>query len=480
MHDDTVMRNLARDSLYDVPPLKALAYAAPVLGSYFFYIPMWSILPGVYAKYFGLKLTAIAAVVLLVRLFDGFSDLTVGYLSDRHRAAGGSRKPWVIAGGIGVITACYFLFIPARPVTTTYYLLASLAYFLAYAVGEIPHLTWGSELTPEYQQRARVYGARNVLSKIGISAFYALPLLPLFASPDYTPQVLQFAVYAGAVMMVAGLLWALFGAPDGVPVEPVHDDSLASVVHSIKRSKPLLIYFAGVSCGSLCYGMWFSLNYIYLDSYLGAGRSVALMLLIATALATLTTPLWVALIARTSKSTAWAVGIALFCLQLLATLLIRPGAPTWLVFLPLLLANLCFTANDVAVVSSMGDLVDYGKLKFHVDRGATYFAILNLLFKIGLGIGGGLAIGIAGLFGFSSTDQVHSTNSILGLKFGFVGLPLLCALAALVFVLRMPINRHRHRVIQRRLESRTLREMAAASTAGKAILTAAPRAIGDL
>lgn len=41
-----------------------IAYAAPVTGGYFFYIPMWSILPGIYAKYFGLPLTSIAAVVL--------------------------------------------------------------------------------------------------------------------------------------------------------------------------------------------------------------------------------------------------------------------------------------------------------------------------------------------------------------------------------------------------------------------------------
>lgn len=431
-----------------------LAYAAPVLGSYFFYIPMWSILPGVYAKYFGLSLTSVAAVVLFVRLFDGVSDLTVGYLSDRHRAAGGSRKPWVIAGGLGTILASYFLLIPPTPTTATYYLVCSLAYFLAFAIAEIPHLTWGSELTLDYQQRAQVYGARNILSKLGISAFYALPLLPVFASTDYTPQVLQVAVLAGALMTMAGLAWTLLVAPVGFAVPSVREDSPRLLFQSVFRSKPLLLYFAAATCGALCYGMWYGLLYIYLDSYLGMGGRVAIMLLLATVLATLTTPLWLKLIQKTSKATAWAIGISLFGIQLLGTLWISPGDPWWLAFLLVLFANLCFTANDVAAVSAMGDIVDYGKLKFHVDRGATYFAIVNLIFKVGLGLGGGLALGIAGTFGFSTSDAIHSSSSIWGLKLAFIALPACFALACLFLVTRTPINRQRHRIIQRRIESR--------------------------
>ena len=38
---------------------KILAYAAPAAGSFFFYTPMWSILPAVYVKHFGLELSAV-------------------------------------------------------------------------------------------------------------------------------------------------------------------------------------------------------------------------------------------------------------------------------------------------------------------------------------------------------------------------------------------------------------------------------------
>jgi glycoside/pentoside/hexuronide:cation symporter, GPH family len=421
---------------------------------------MWSILPGMYAKYFGLSLTSVAGVVLLIRLFDGASDLTVGYLSDRRRAGGGSRKPWVIAGGLGTLAACYFLLLPPTPATTRYYLLASLAYFAAFAIGEIPHLAWGNELTLDYHRRAGVFGARNILSKLGISGFYALPLLPIFASSEYNPQVLRAALLIGSLVMVSALAWALFGAPAGVALEPTRQDRPRLLLQSILRSKPLLLYFSAIGCGALSYGMWYGLVFTYLDSYLHLGTYAPLLFLVGTVVGTLTTPMWLKLIHRSSKSISWVIGLGCFLLQFLWTWRMSPSDPWWLAFVPIVLANLCFTANDIAALSIMGDVVDYGTLKFGVDRGATYFAISNLIFKIGLGVGGGLALGIAGQFGFSASDILHSAASIWGLRLGFIILPAGCALLCLLLALRTPLHPHRHRIIQRRLESRLVRAAA--------------------
>jgi Na+/melibiose symporter-like transporter len=203
--------------------------------------------------------------------------------------------------------------------------------------------------------------------------------------------------------------------------------------------------------------MWYGLLYIYLDGYLGVGNRIALMLLVATVASTLTTPLWITLIRKTSKATAWVIGLSLFCLQLLCMLFLGQGDPNWMVFALVFIAHLCFTANDVAAVSALGDIVDYGKLKFHVDRGATYFALLALIFKVGLGLGGGLSLGIAGTFGFRAAEMIHTASSIWSLKLGFIVLPACCALLCLLLVARTPINRQRHRIIQRRLESRLMR-----------------------
>jgi GPH family glycoside/pentoside/hexuronide:cation symporter len=439
----------------EVSKMKAAAYAAPCMGGYFFYIPMWSILPGIYARYFGLELTAIAAVVLFIRLFDGVIDLAIGYGSDWHRSRGGSRKPWVVVGGLGTIAACYFLFQPPLPATPTYYLVCSMVYFLAFMTAEIPHLTWGGELTLDYHRRAKIFGVRYMIGRVGIIAFYALPLLPIYATSAYTPEILHDAVFIGTAMTLVGLGWMLMVAPAGIVVPITRGDDWRRLRDSLIGNKPLLLYFGGYGCLALAGGMWYGLIFLYLDSYLWLGEKVALMFFAATIIATLSTPAWLAMIRRSSKSTVWAVGVVLFIAQMIGAWLLAPGVPWWLAFLLVVSTNFFFTCNDIAAMSMLGDIVDYGKWKFRQDRGGAYFGIKALVFKVGLGIGGGMALGTAGLFGFDPKLAAHhSAGSVMGLKLAFVGMPLVCALFGLVFILRTPLTPRRHRVIQRRLESR--------------------------
>lgn len=435
---------------------ETIAYAAPAAGGYFFYIPMWSILPGIYGKYFGLSLTSIAAVVLFIRVFDGVVDMTIGYISDLHRAAGGSRRTWVAIGGLGSVLTCHFLFQPPHPATSGYYLGWSLAYFLAFTVAEIPHLTWGSELTLDYQQRAKVYGVRNVLARFGLVMFYALPLLTGHPSEDYTPQVMQYAIYIGGVMTVVGLVWALIAAPPGRMVKMKQQASAPTFVQSLVRNKPLLLYFAAFACVGLSSGMWNGLLYFYLDSYLDLGDRVATMFLVATIVAMVSTPVWIKLIQKTSKAATWAIGLCCFLIQLVGMLFFAKGTYWGVALMLVTTANLSFCCHDVAAISTFGDIVDYGKLKFRTDLAATYFALITLVFKVGLGVGGGLALAVAGAMGFSPSATSHSALSILGLKLGFIAMPACFALIGMAFIVRTPIDKRRHGIIQRRIERRAV------------------------
>lgn len=432
----------------------ATAYAAPTVGSYFFYIPMWSILPSMYGKYFGLSLSSIAASVLFIRLFDGFIDTTVGYLADLHRSTGGSRKPWAIVGGLGTVGACYFLFTPPHPASMSYYITWAFVYYLLFTIAEIPHLTWGSELTLDYQDRSKVYGIRNLMTRIGIIAFYSMPLLPIYTSTEYTPEVLKDAVYVGGFMTLLGLVLALLRAPGGLVLRHAIADNPKLFISSLIGNRPLLLYFLAFALIGLSSGMWNGLLYFYLDGYLALGRKLALIFSVSTVAAALSVPLWVRLIRITSKSTTWTLAIAFFCGQMICMLMMKPGGNWWGPLLLVMSANLCFSGHDIAALSLLGDIVDYGKLKFHKDRGTIYFALSILIFKIGLGVGGGVSIGIASLFGFHPSDVYRSDRAITGLKLGFTVLPACLAFAGLLIILTIPINRRRHHIIERRLQSR--------------------------
>ena len=435
-----------------------IAYAAPVSGYVFFMAPLLFILPAMYSTHFGLALTDVAFAVIMMRLFDGITDPTIGYLADRHRATGGSSKPWVVCGAIGVVISSYFLFIPPPDTTLAYYLVWSLLFFLAFTLAEIPHIAWGSRLVMDYHQRTRVYGIRFMSWQLGSLLFMALPLLPWYESSEYTPVVMIDAVNIGGLLLMVGLGWMLL-APAGKFTPFSEKDSVILVFHSMRHNKPLILYCVSIACVCLSYGMWFGLLFFYLDHYLGVKGYIALMFTTGTVMSMVSIPLWVAVVKRTTKHAMVAVGLVLQCVQLLGMLVVAPGSPWWIILGLVVIAYTSFACIGVGAPAMMGDIADYGQLKFYKDRGACYFALNSFLNKVALGVGGGLSLSIAGLWGFNPVESSHSASAIWGLKLGFILIPLLVAVIALVLILLTPLNRHRYRIIEKRLALRLQRAL---------------------
>ena len=162
---------------------RGAAYALPVFGVHFLIGPL-TIIQGIYAKYFGLALTAVAMVLLISKLFDAVTDPIIGYLSDRYHAHTGSRKLFVICGSLLFIVAGYFLFVPGgfdtwethSHVTTGYFLVWFLVFYLAFTLFEIPHLAWGNELAASSQEKTVIYSWRTLGVSLGSLLFFAIPL----------------------------------------------------------------------------------------------------------------------------------------------------------------------------------------------------------------------------------------------------------------------------------------------------------------
>ena len=70
-----------------------IIYALPMLSLSLLVTGPMAIMPGLYVKYFGLSIGAMALAKLLARLFDGITDPLIGYVSDYYQQRYGTRKP---------------------------------------------------------------------------------------------------------------------------------------------------------------------------------------------------------------------------------------------------------------------------------------------------------------------------------------------------------------------------------------------------
>ncbi len=442
-----------------IPRRTAVAYSLGMLPSDMLIAPGIGILQGIYAKYFGLDLTAIAWVLLLARVSDAVTDPLIGYLSDRMQARFGTRKPFVLLGGLLVPLTGYFLLSPSPGVTVGYFLFWYMAFFLAWTLFYIPHMSWGSEIVTDYNERARLYSFRAAFVLLGHVTFLALPYLPIFPDNQYTPGVMSLAVWVSAGLMLPSLFWMSRGVPDGKRYQTSSGSQKASLslaLRAVIHNKPLLILLSAALCSGLCIGMLFGLLFIYLDSYLLLGNDIAAFFVVGNLLSFGSVLVWKWLIGKTGKASAWVTSKIMIIVTIIALLALEPGVGSWL---PLLIIGVLYFASGcahVVVPAVLADTVDYGILKFDRDWAGTYFSFYAVLPKLMLGVGPAISLMIAGIYHFAPADTAHSAEAITGLKLG-MGAPVVFALLALLFVWLTPITRHRHAVIRKRIEQRQQR-----------------------
>jgi len=260
-----------------------MAYALPVI-SVGVLMNLIGVVQGIYAKYFGLALTSIAAVVLVARLFDVVTDLLIGYFSDRQYARTGSRKPFVFFGSILMLVSGYFLFVPLTPaqldasaeVSVAYFLCWLLLFYFAFTILEIPHQSWGAGLASSSEEKNTIFSWRMAASTVGKILYTLIPFLPIFATREFTPETLRWSVYLVAILFIPSLYFSLTIAPDPITTHAT-PKSYRIRWSTLLKNKPLLLFFSAYLFHGTGIGILFGVFFIYIDGYLGMGEHYALM-----------------------------------------------------------------------------------------------------------------------------------------------------------------------------------------------------------
>ena len=451
-------------------------YAMPTVGITFLMGPVM-ILQGIYAKYFGLALSTIAIVLLISKLFDALTDPLIGYLCDRFYLRHGSRKPFVFFGGILFVVSSYFLYVPFGSNTSTifeignlsfdtdvsslYFLLWFLAFYLGFTLFEIPHLAWARDLSASAEDKTQIYGWRAGASFFGSMLFFATPLLPIFDTNSFTPQSLQWSVIAAGVLLFPAIFVCITNLPNSSRVyfngdtRPSNFKKLKSIRLLIFGNPSLVWFLAALFCAGAGAGMWFGLVFLYVDIFLQLGEYFALIYVISLGLSILTVGGWARLITVLGRKPVWGVAMATMMFGFLGSSQISPSgqAQAELLFFTVLIY--CgFVGWTILAPSLLTEVIDYGSWKFGSDQAGIYFSLYTLMTKINVGLGGALSLGIAGSYGFEATAATQSAEAIFGLRFSMSWLPVPFMLASICFMSLIPLDTRRNEIIQNRLCSK--------------------------
>ena len=481
--------------------MTSLSYAAPYLAGNWLFAPM-ALLQGIYAKYYGLSLTNIALLILIIRFSDVFTDPLVGYCSDRYFQRKGSRKPFVFFGGLLLALAGYCLYSPInlltlQPLSTVseeYFLFWSLVFFLGWTFFDMAHMAWGNDLSPSAQDKTQLYSYRAAAVYTGLIMFYMVPFLPVFDSRDITPEVLRFSAVLAVILMVVCLYICLLMTPKrympavslkseekkigantpltDLPTAPEKTDRISSkqlcvFLRSLLDNKPLLLIVGAILLKYIGAGMFAGLLFIYVDVYLNLGHHFALMMILGFVGSLVSIPIWKRLANAFGKKATWMLAMTLALIGFIYFGALSPESQ----FYHLIIANSLISAGAActwSVTTAMyAEVVDYSNWKYRVERTATYFSLYTLMGKLTGSLSISLGLGIAGWYGLDATATTHSEQAVWGLKLAMSWIPVVFTLFALVFIALFPIDDHRHRIIRRRLDQRATRRLSALTPVAK-------------
>ena len=473
---------------------------------------MWGhwLYPTIAFQIFGLYLHVpqwqIGVAVILNRLFDAISDPLFGWLSDNTRSRWGRRRPFMLVGAVLAAIGLPFLLAVTPGWGTTnvlglqisnyfWFMLASSAIYLPIvSCFNMPFVSLGNELTPDYHERTSVFSFKNTVQKIpevglfmfgrffstgawvgadSTNVFQRLKLLltttsawdtaPDGSAPNMLLGAQVYLVICGIFILIAGLTCTFLVREryySKLVLTKQVKVSIRETLWQTLQCRPFRIQLAMQLAFNMGLSMVGTLGYVATLSYVCAGNnSVAnfwnsCMGLANMPLGFLGIPVF-AVIARhfgkrhSLMAVLWC-GVAVFI-------------GTWWLYTPSIVWLQMFASGLIAFIGAgywtlMGsigaDVMDYDELESGRRREGSFSACGSWINKFGMAVGAGFGFFLLEWIGFDSVAAIQTPHTIFMIRFLLAAIPIVGLFLALIALARFPLSQEKMAEIRTQLEAR--------------------------
>lgn len=382
-------------------------------------LPLYMLMPNLYAREWGIPLGALGALLLATRLLDALVDPWLGRWSDR--LFGRSRRAVL---GFGAAAAALLalsfglLFLPQVRGATALLVWAGaclLGTYLAYSALMVAHQSWGARLGGGEGQQGHIVAWREGLGLLGVLLAAATPAL--------------LGESALVALLVGGLalgFWAWTRAP--YPAAPAHSQWRATDAWRPWRQaafrRLLLVYLLNGIASAIpaTLVLFFVQDRLQGDA---AWQSASLGLYFVCA--AISMPLWLRLVGRLGLRRSWLLGMLLSIAAFLGAA--QLGAGDMPAFLLVCALSGMALGSDLTSPSALLA----GVIHAAGERGrseGSYFGWWNFASKLNLALAAGLTLPLLAWLGYQPGTRDPEALQMLSLAYCLLPC-LLKALAAL-------------------------------------------------
>ncbi|MBX9245875.1 MFS transporter [Actinotalea ferrariae] len=422
-------------------------------------------LPGLVLAYYLTDELGVAAglaslVVTVPKVWDVVVDPFIGARSDARYARTATRRPFLLAGALGLPLAFVALFaVPAALTGAAAALWVTLAFVVAttaFSLFQVPYIALPAEMATTYAARTRLVAPRIAVLAVAILVFGAGgPLLRDAAGGGRTGYLVMAA--GSAVLIGLGLLAAWSDAPrahDGAAPGPSADpparrsvrrgDALTRGVGALREVPALRALLAtfvlqALAIGAMLAGAQYVATYV-----LGSESAVAVLFAALVAPAVLVMPLARRLADRIGKHRAYRAATLLFAAAALALVPMLWAPGVW-VYVPVACAGVAYAGLQVYPLAMLPDVAATDARDRGTDRAGVLSGVWTAGETAGLALGPTLLLLVLAVTGFVSRQggavAEQPASAIAGVVLSFSLLPAVLVAASLTTLRAYPLTR---------------------------------------
>ena len=434
------------------PSAAALAaFAGPCLPLAGIGLPLVVHLPTYYARDLGLPLAEVGWAFLFVRLADIGLDPILGTLMDRTRGRLGRFRPWLI-GSVPVLGAASWMLFMARPGVDMAYLWFWLVVaYAGFSMGSLSQQAWASALSPDYDQRSRIYGwwqAGNVLGILLVLLMPPLVQIGFHGTRSQGVQAMGWFIILLLPLSVALACWRV-GEPASQTTEGRRVE-LRDYLGLVRNRSVQRLMLTDLLMG-WAPGIIGALFLFYFDQIKRVPETQANLLLLAYFVAALVgAPIWTRLATGIGKHRALAANaVAIVASVVLVQL--APMTDFRVALFVMALAGLPYSGAALLLRAMLADVGDELRLETGLDRTGLLYAVLTGTTKIGSALALVTFVILDGL-GFDAKAAHNGAPALMGLQILFIGAPALLSLLSAGVILGYRLDARRHAEIRAALD----------------------------
>ncbi|MBV1885851.1 MAG: MFS transporter [Parvibaculaceae bacterium] len=397
---------------------RLFAFALPAAPISALGLPLVVHLPHFYDRNTALSAASVGIIFMIARFWDVFTDPVLGLLSDKFETRWGRRRHWIVASVPIMLLSVFMVFMPPEGAGGVYLTFWMFILYIGWTLLTVSHMSWGAELTPDYHERSRVQGMREMLLIFGMVFVLVLPVLTSILLPEESrPEPVTLMGWFVIIMLPITVWIAVSSVGEVKTPQPDHF-TWREAIALIKRNRPLQILLSADLFSGIGNGIVSSLFlYLALDVLmLGEFSNVLLLVYFTSGLLFVPPVIWLS--NRIGKHKA-AIISALFS-----------GVTVPLIFLlpegNYLLSALCWTvlgvnmgAGPFLFRSIMADVVDHDAVESGSQRTGLFYALLTSTNKIGYALAIGISMSALDWLGIK-TGEENTETALFGLQLIYI------------------------------------------------------------